>query len=252
MSAARCPRCATLTLVPGHDVHVCTGCGGVWLDAARAHQLLAPLGADVQPSAMPQTAPVACPVCGQGMYICLTRIAGVEFDGCGPHGVWFDRHELERVSHAVSRITGQPVPQAPPGWVNAQPPPGHAVAHGGHGYGPGLVAGAAVLGVAAAGAAAYATIGTMGVGGGGMGGPEEIEQKAASFGAVDALSVAPDVASTGFAVADVAEPATEVAGDVADGAAELAGGAAEVAGDAAEAAGSILGSIFDAIGSIFS
>lgn len=249
MPAARCPRCATPTLVPGHDVHVCTGCGGVWLDDARARQLLAPLGADLQPSAMPQTAPVACPVCGHGMYICLTRLAGVEIDVCGPHGAWFDRSELERVSHAVARISGQPLPHAPAGWVHAQPPPGR----GGVSLGPGVAvgAGAAVLGVAAAGVAAYA------MGGGGQ------EESRSSFGAVDALTVAPDVASTGFAVADSAGDAEELAGHAAHGAAEAAGGvgdaagdalagAAEVGGEAAEAAGSILGSIFEAIGGIFS
>jgi len=248
MSAARCPRCATPTLVPGHGVYVCTGCGGAWLDAAQAHQLLAPLGGDVQPSATPQTAAVACPVCGNGMYICLTRYAGVEFDVCGPHGVWFDRHELERVSHAVSHLTGRPAPHAPRGWVQAQPPPGHAVGHGG--YGPGLVAGAAVVGVAAAGAAA-AGVATYAA----MGGAEELEQRTSSV-ATDALSAAPDVVSAGFDVAAAAEPAGEVAGEVAGGAAELAGGAVEVAGEvaggAAEAAGSILGSIFEAIGGIFS
>jgi Zn-finger nucleic acid-binding protein len=244
MSAARCPRCATHTLVPGHEIHVCTACGGVWLDAERARRLLAPLGADLQQSAAPQTYPVACPMCGHGMYICLTRLAGVEIDVCAPHGVWFDRHELERVSQAVSRITGQPVPQAPPGWAQAQPPAGHGVS-----VGPGLVAGAAVIGVAAAGAAAYATLGG--------------EEQRSSFGPVDGLTVAPDVASTGFAVADSAGDAGELAhtgaaaaGEAAGGAAEVAGdvlsGAAEAGADAAEAAGSILGGIFEAIGSIFS
>lgn len=172
-------------------------------------------------------------MCGQWMYICLTRLAGVEIDVCGPHGVWFDRHELERVSQAVSRITGQPVPQAPAGWVHAQPPTGSAAA------GPGLWAGAAVVGVAAAGAAAYAT----------LGGDQQRASEQSSFGAVDALSVAPDAVSTGAAV-------TESAGDAAGGVADVAGdalsGAAEVGADAAEAAGSILGGIFDAIGSIFS
>jgi Zn-finger nucleic acid-binding protein len=217
----------------------------VWLDAARAHQLLAPLGADLQPTATPQTAPVACAVCGHGMHICLTRLAGVEIDVCGPHGVWFDRHELERVSQAVARITGQPLPQAPQSWVNAQPPAAPAAAPHGVSFGPGVVVGAAGAGLVTAGAAAVL--------GGGM---EAGLEPRSSFGAVDALSVAPDVASTGFAVADAAAPAAEVAGDVAEGAAALAGGAVEavgdVAGGAAEAAGSILSGIFDAIGSIFS
>jgi Zn-finger nucleic acid-binding protein len=244
MPAALCPRCATPTLVPGHDVHVCTGCGGVWLDDARARQLLAPLGADLQPSAMPQTAPVACPVCGHGMYICLTRLAGVEIDVCGPHGVWFDRSELERVSHAVARISGQPLPHAPAGWVHAQPPPGRAAAPVSFGPGVAVGAGAAVLGVAAVGLAASA------MGGGGQ------EESRSSFGAVDALTFAPDAASTGFAVADSAGDAQELAGHAAQGATEVAGGvgdaAAEVGGEAAEAAGSILGSIFEAIGGLFS
>jgi Zn-finger nucleic acid-binding protein len=231
MSAARCPRCATLTLVPGHDVHVCTGCGGVWLDAERARRLLAPLGADFQQSVMPQTAPVGCPVCGHGMYICLTRLAGVELDVCGPHGVWFDPYELERVSQVVSRMNGQPAPQAPPGWAQAHPPTGH---------GSGLLAAGAVVGVAAAGAAAYAV----------MGGGEQEAQRS-SFGPVDALTVAPDVASTGFAVADSSGDASELAGGAADVAGDALSGAAEVGADAAEAAGSLLGGIFDAIGSIF-
>jgi hypothetical protein len=201
----------------------------VWLDAERARRLLAPLGADLQQSIAPQTVPVGCPMCGHGMYICLTRLAGVEIDVCAPHGVWFDRHELERVSQAVSRITGQPVPQAPPGWVQAQPPAG---------AGPGLWTGAAVLGAVAVGAAGYATAYTTG-----GSGQEEAEQS--SFGPVDGLAVAPDVASTGMAVAESAGDAGDVAGDALSS-------AAEVGGEAAEAAGSILGSIFDAIGSIFS
>jgi Zn-finger nucleic acid-binding protein len=216
----------------------------VWLDVERARRLLVPLGADLQQSAVPQTYPVACPVCGHGMYICLTRLAGVEIDVCAPHGVWFDRHELERVSQAVSRIAGQPAPSAPPGWAQAQPHIGPGVS-----MGPGLVTGAAVIGVAAAGAAAYATLAGQ-------------EEQRSSFEPVDALVVAPDVASTGFAVADSAGGAGELAhsgvaavGEAAGGAADVAGdvvsGAVEVGGEAAEAAGSILGSIFEAIGSIF-
>lgn len=247
MSAARCPRCATPTLVPGHEVHVCTGCGGVWLDAERARRLLAPLGADLQQSAAPWTAPAGCPVCGHGMYICLTRLAGVELDVCGPHGVWFDRLELERVSQAVARITGQPAPQAPQGWVQAQPPggvAGHGVGAGanagpglvavGHGVGagssaaPGLVAGAAVVGVAAVGAAAvYAASGSR-------------EEERSSFDEGDGLTV-------GVAAAD----ASVGLGDVGDVAGDAASGVVEVGAGAAEAAGSVLGSIFDALGSIF-
>jgi Zn-finger nucleic acid-binding protein len=222
----------------------------VWLDAERARRLLAPLGADLQQSAMPQTAPVVCPVCGHGMYVCLTRLAGVEIDVCGPHGVWFDRHELERVSHAVARISGQPVPQAPPGWTHAQPPAGLA---GARGMGPGLAVGAAAVGAVAAGAVAYSA----------LGGRAEQEAQRSSFEPIDALVVVPDVANTGFAVAESAGDAGELArdgasaaGDMAGGAADVAGdvlsGAAEVGADAAEAAGSILGGIFEAIGSIFS
>jgi Transcription factor zinc-finger len=183
------------------------------------------------------------------MHICLTRLAGVEIDVCTPHGVWFDRYELERVSQAVSRINGQPIPQAPPGWLQAQPPTGPRAGHAG--FGPGVVVGAAVVGVA--GAAAYATLG---------GGEQGLDQRS-SFGAVDALTVAPDVASTGFAVAESSGDAAALAGDGAaavgeagSGVAEVAGdalsGVAEVGGEAAEAAGSVLGSIFDAITGIFS
>lgn len=182
------------------------------------------------------------------MSTCLTRLAGVEIDLCVPHGAWFDRHELERVSQAVSSLTGQPVPQAPPGWVHAQPPAGPGVvaapgmvAPAGGAAGPGLWAGAAVVGVAAAGAAAYATLG---------GEPQDPSRS--SFGPVDALSVAPDAVSTGYAVTEAAGGTGEVAHAGVAMVGDAAGGAADVAGDAAEAAGSILGSIFDAIGSIFS
>lgn len=215
MSAARCPRCATPTLVPGHEVHVCTGCGGVWLDAERARQLLAPLGADLQPSAAPWTGSAGCPVCGHGMYICLTRLAGVELDVCGPHGAWFDRLELERVSQAVARITGRPVPEAPRGWSQAQPPGG---GHG-SGVGPAVVAGAAVVGVAAVGAVAYAATAP--------------QAERSSFDETDGLTV-------GLAAADATDGFGDVAGDM-----------AEAGAGAAEAAGSVLGSIFEALGGIF-
>lgn len=231
----------------------------MWLDAERGRQLLAPLGADLQQSMMPQTAPASCPWCGQSMHICLTRLAGVEIDVCASHGVWFDRHELERVSQAVARITGHALPQAPAAWSQAHGP-GHGHGHG-HGHGdprggvhPGMAVGAAAVGAAAVGVAAYAAFG---------GSPEDPTRS--SFGATDALSVAPDVVSTGSDVADVvgggeataaAASVGEVAGETAGGVADAAGDAlssvAEVGADAAEAAGSVLGSIFEAITGIFS
>lgn len=213
----------------------------MWLDAERARRLLAPLGADLQQSSAPLTAPAACPVCGHVMYICVTRLAGVELDACAPHGVWFDRHELDWVSQAVSRITGQPLPQAPPGWAEAQPRAG---------AGAGLWAGAAVIGVAAAGSAAYAL----------GGGAYEDPSRQSSFGTADALSIAPDAVSTGAAVTEAAGDAGHAgavalggaAGSMADVAGDALVGAAEVGANTAEAAGSILGNIFEAIGSIFS
>lgn len=263
MTAVCCPRCTTSTVVPSHDVHVCTGCGGVWLDDERARRLLAPLGADLQPSSTPMTAPIGCSWCGQTMTICHTRLAGVEIDVCESHGAWFDRHELERISQAVSQMLGQPVPQAPSSWSHAQPlagPPAGPPArwgaepgsHAGKGMPPapkersggGWVAGAAAVGVGVAAGAAYAVYGNpeqpatrTNVG---SGGADAISGDAIS-GAVDGVDVGEAVGGVGEAVGG----AVEVAGDA-------LGSIAEVGGDVAEAAGSVLGVVFEAIGGIFS
>ncbi len=255
MSAARCPRCATNTLVPGRDVHVCTGCGGVWLDAEHSHRLLAPLGADLQRAVHPQTAPIGCPTCGTAMHTCVTRLAGVEIDVCAPHGAWFDRHELEHISAAVSRISGQPMPHAPAAWSQAQAPAaaaGGAMAGAGV-AGTGLAVGAAAVGVAAAGAVAYSALSGDGAESGSR----------SNFDGTDALTYGPDVVNTGVEVSDAAgdvgslmgdgaQAAGDAASSVADVAGDVASGAVEVGADAAEAAGSVLGGIFEAIGSIFS
>lgn len=39
-------------------------------------------------------------------------LAGVELDRCGPHGVWFDAGELERVLATLTTPTPLPAPRA--------------------------------------------------------------------------------------------------------------------------------------------
>lgn len=100
----RCPRCH-VELVDAGAVRACTACRGQWashatlLEMANVMTEPDPPNVELVPVTRPEV--LACPSCGQGM--AALRYGTVEIDECKPHGIWFDRDELERVLYAVSQ-----------------------------------------------------------------------------------------------------------------------------------------------------
>jgi len=208
-----CPRCATDLQRGEHGTCVadgCRACGGVWLDAATAQQLLAPLGKRAVQEQGAGTQ-LSCPVCRAPMVVALA--AGVELDVCSAHGVWFDRDELVKVSECVSTLRG------------AAPPGRHAA------Y---AVWGAAVVPGAVGVAAGLALAGT----------PEQ-EQRAAEAEttgielAADGVEIVGDVAVSGGG-----EAVVEGVGSVLGGAGEAA---LEASGTALEGVFAVLGGILEGL-----
>lgn len=215
----------------------------MWLDDARARQLLAPLGSELQSAATMMA--IECSWCSQPMIVCRVQRAGLEIDVCPTHGTWFDRHELERVSQVVSHVLGRPVPHAPTSWSHAHPPAGSIpMAEYGpapSGTGSKWVAGAAAVGAVAAGAAAYAVYSN----------PQQPPRSSVGSASSDPVGTGLEVIDLGEVGGELADGGAEVAGEALDVAGDAFGSVAEVGGDVAEAAGSVLGAVFEAIGGLF-
>jgi hypothetical protein len=89
----------------------CTGCGGVWTDAAAAKHVEAALDAPILALAERAAANFAdrplpndvggrgCPTCGGALR--RVKLATTDLDVCRDHGTWFDRGELERVARVL-------------------------------------------------------------------------------------------------------------------------------------------------------
>lgn len=112
-----CPRCKAPLRRRGlgkADVIECSSCAGLWLTHEVVRRLVEQAEhEDLEPFDLPQ-APVRIddPVRAQGYIPCVTcsqlmqrrnfaGASGVIVDVCGPHGVWFDHRELERVLEYV-------------------------------------------------------------------------------------------------------------------------------------------------------
>jgi Zn-finger nucleic acid-binding protein len=82
----------------GHDLEICDGCGGAWMEVAsfladlrRAQPTLAVEELMEHNDGTPRR---PCPRCGEAMSIVWLEF--LQLDQCEQHGVWFDRGELDR------------------------------------------------------------------------------------------------------------------------------------------------------------
>lgn len=98
----RCPQCTT-ELETG-DRNQCPQCGGMFVGDQELNKMLATVDAKKNPNERRTTAdwPVGedvserkCPVCDQAMH--RMTMERVIVERCTPHGVWFDKNELQRV-----------------------------------------------------------------------------------------------------------------------------------------------------------
>ena len=105
----RCPACAGSPLAFRGDQWTCEICTGSFVENAALAQMIAELtGALWEPPAPSSVAGTrACPACGDTMMV--ESMEEVAIDRCSPHGVWFDRGELETALAAA----GKP----PTGWM---------------------------------------------------------------------------------------------------------------------------------------
>jgi Zn-finger nucleic acid-binding protein len=91
-----CPVCRTKLVFMG-DRYGCDGCRGLFVERAALEALVADM--TDQPWSLPAAtgAPGArpCPVCRELMTAEI--LDGESVDRCAPHGIWFDRPELEKV-----------------------------------------------------------------------------------------------------------------------------------------------------------
>ncbi|WP_394834618.1 zf-TFIIB domain-containing protein [Pendulispora rubella] len=108
-----CPHCPNRPLFEGArgtvKLHGCGVCGGVWIGNELAARLLQQLEPDAVALAdqaaghgmpFPQvSARPACPVCGVDLRRITVHGTRTELDLCDAHGTWFDRDELQSVSH---------------------------------------------------------------------------------------------------------------------------------------------------------
>ncbi len=111
-----CPRCDTVLIaadIAGTRIHECHDCGGIWVDAASFERICEDREkqekAIVYPSAIKPTVLtqpvqkasrfyVPCPECGELMnQKNFAGCSGIVIDLCKPHGIWFDRQELQRI-----------------------------------------------------------------------------------------------------------------------------------------------------------
>ena len=111
----QCPRCE-IRLTPADiadtTIHECSCCGGLWLDTASFEKICVDKEQQEKASVYPSPARLAepdqprqerrfyvpCPECGQLMNRKnYAGCSGVVIDICKPHGMWFDRQELQQI-----------------------------------------------------------------------------------------------------------------------------------------------------------
>lgn len=111
-SCPRCEKILTTADIAGTIIHECSGCGGLWLDDASFQKLCEDKEKQVKVIVYPtpaekfETKPVLkskrfyipCPDCGELMnQKNFAGCSGVVVDLCKPHGIWFDRQELQKI-----------------------------------------------------------------------------------------------------------------------------------------------------------
>lgn len=98
----RCPRCH-VELIDAGAVRACTSCNGQWATHEVLMEMALTMSHPNRPRMQfvdhPRKETLACPSCGKAMG--TWKLHKVEIDRCEPHGVWFDRNELEHVLFAT-------------------------------------------------------------------------------------------------------------------------------------------------------
>lgn len=118
-SSTACPRCSKQLqwmVTTQFGANVCPKCHGMWVERSTwdaVVRLTEAMGRSELPRPAAQVQPqgeardVACLVCGQKCMRILSWAGGVEVDVCSPHGLWFDRDELQTILDDVARCTQQ-------------------------------------------------------------------------------------------------------------------------------------------------
>ncbi len=114
-----CPRCEQLlidSVIGDTKLHECDHCGGIWLDVPAFNKICADreqqehilLYKEPNEPAKPQSEVrskrfyIPCPECGELMnQKNYARVSGVVVDVCKQHGIWFERHELQRIVNFI-------------------------------------------------------------------------------------------------------------------------------------------------------
>ncbi|MFT3696396.1 MAG: zf-TFIIB domain-containing protein [Kofleriaceae bacterium] len=101
----RCPRCH-VELTDAGAVRSCTSCRGQWASHATLMEMALTMTFPERPYVnlveVTRDEVLACPSCGAGMT--AEKFGAVELDECKPHGIWFDRDELEHVLYIVGAV----------------------------------------------------------------------------------------------------------------------------------------------------
>jgi len=94
MSDPSCPVCRTALRTAGHTER-CETCGGAWIHEDALVAIVEASAATVISlpwKGRPKDVDRPCAICGTLME--PVSLGTVALDRCGPHGVWFDKHEL--------------------------------------------------------------------------------------------------------------------------------------------------------------
>ena len=115
----KCPRCEQILApadIAATRIHECSSCGGFWLDDATFQQICADQeqqekimiypsparSAELNPAIRARRFYIPCPVCGELMnQRNFAGCSGVVIDVCKPHGIWFDRQEMQRIVNFI-------------------------------------------------------------------------------------------------------------------------------------------------------
>jgi Zn-finger nucleic acid-binding protein len=115
-----CPRCEQILAsvdIAGTRIEECSSCGGIWLDTMSFQKICdnkeqqekvmiypsPDISDEVKPSPVPKRFYIPCPECGELMnQKNFSGCSGIVVDVCKPHGLWFDRQELQRIANFIN------------------------------------------------------------------------------------------------------------------------------------------------------
>jgi Zn-finger nucleic acid-binding protein len=94
----RCPRCG-VDLISAGSVRACPQCQGHWVTIEVLREMAEAMVMPPRPVSIrlipDRRDPLQCPSCEKPMETWMLH--EVPIDRCGPHGLWFDRAELQSV-----------------------------------------------------------------------------------------------------------------------------------------------------------